>query len=193
MQNISKTLLIAALVSALGFGAQTLAADNCAVSFYCYGNSSAHVSSTPTRPAPLPPPNPNYIHQRHQAQLALHNNRPPRAPLRQPVPMRQVTRPVHAMPASAARVTVIIIPSTHNPAYRPVPHPPAQPAPANTIPRPHNAVATCQISRQRLLARATELERLAVLDAKRGQRQRSAAQFRDASRMRSNAQHMNCR
>ncbi len=193
MQNIPKTLAIAALVSALGFGAQTLAAENCATSFYCYGNSSAHVSSTPTRPAPLPPPNPNYIRQRHQAHLALHTN-VTHLPTRPPAVIRRVSGQNRTAPVPAARVTVTAIPPAHNsPSYRSAAYFPPHPIPHNRVSRINSSTNTCLVSRQRLLARATELERLAVLDAKRGQRQRSAAQFHDAGKMRNNAQRLGCR
>lgn len=178
MQNISKTLVIAALVSALGFGPQTLAADNCATSYYCYGNSSAHVSNTPTHPAPLPPPNTNNIRQRNQAQYAARNPQVRPAAMQRPV-VHQAVRP-RVTPVSAGRVTVRAIPSSRA-------HPPSRLAP-HLQPQAN----ACHISRQRILTRAAELERLAVLNAKHGQRQHSVTLFRDAGKMRNNAQRMHC-
>lgn len=184
MQNTYKVLIISALISSISLGAQAVAAENCAVSFYCYGNSSAHVSNTPTRPAPLPPPNPNYMRQRQQAQYAARHPTLRLSVARASTP-QQVPRP-HIVQAHPAQVTVRAIPPAHNRfAAHQAWHPQQATTPRNT--------ATCPASRQHLLNRATELERLAVLDAKRGQRQRSITLFQDARKMRDNALRMYCR
>lgn len=181
MQKINRMLpAITALILGLGLSAEAPAAENCATSFYCYGDSSKHVSITPTRPAPLPPPNTNYIRQRHLAQHAARNPSTRTHPAARAATLRQTT-PAHRV--AAPQVTVRAVPPTRS-------HTQPRTVTGNHT-RSHNS--HCQMTRQRMLERASELESLAVTNARRGQRQRSVILFRDAAKMRSNAQRMNCR
>lgn len=141
-----------------------VSADTCTGSFYCYGSSAVSVVHTATRPPPIPPPNANHMRQRNRAQLAARTNNSP-------------------APTAVVRAPVVL--------RQPVP----APATINTFanrPPPVNR-AGCEEARQGLLKRAAGLESQAVLASRDGQQQRSIALFRDAGKMRADAQRMSCR
>lgn len=205
MKMMSLSLAATALAGSL-VTASVTAADGCTDSFYCYGNSAEATVRTATRPPPIPPPNPNYTRQRNQAQLALRTSGRNAPATTRPAP-RANLEPVAAR--QPARVTPVptVRPQTRR---APPPAPVARTAPPRATPTPRANIRNvrpplpvnrppavnqlgCSDAKQALLKRADGTESQAVIASTRGQRQRSVSLFRDAARMRSDAQRMQCR
>lgn len=109
--------------------------------------------------------------------------RPQPRPNPVPVARQPVRRPAPAV------VVRIAPPPQANPSFRAN----ARPIPPATNRPPAIDRAGCDAAKQTLIKRAAGVESQAVIAATRGERQRSVSLFRDAKRMRTDAQHMNCR
>lgn len=183
MRTVNFSLTALTLIAGMTTAPNT-AADGCINSFYCYGNSAEATVRTATRPPPIPPPNPNYVRQRNRAQLAA-RTATPAAPtvVARAVPARPVT--ATPPPPQPARAT----PVRPAPAFRAN----AQPVPPATNRPPAIDRTGCSEAKDALLKRAASVESQAVIASTRGQRQRSVSLFRDAGKMRTDAQRMQCR